>query len=69
MIYLLSDGNLAVLLSYSGKEISDDFRRLYALVELRLVGNDFKVVHLNSVPYQTVRDLNFFLPILFLIMY
>jgi hypothetical protein len=55
LIYLVSDGNLAVLLSYSGKEISDDFRRLYALVELRLVGNGFTVVHLNSVPYQTVR--------------
>lgn len=57
MISLFSDGNLAVLLSYSGKEISDDFRRLYALVELRLTGNGFKLVHMKSVPYQTVRNL------------
>lgn len=49
-----SDGNLAVLISYSGKEVSDDFRRLYALAELRLSESGFTLLRLESVPYQTV---------------
>ena len=53
MIFV-SDGNLAVLISYSGKEVSDDFRRLYALAELRLSESGFTLLRLESVPYQTV---------------
>jgi len=53
--FFLSDGNLAVLISYSGKEVSDDFRRLYALAELRSSAEgSFSTVRLESVPYQTV---------------
>jgi nuclear pore complex protein Nup133 len=51
----VSDGNLAILISYSGKEVSDDFRRLYALAELRSsVDGSFSIIRLESVPYQTV---------------
>ena len=53
--FFISDGNLAILISYSGKEVSDDFRRLYALVELRSSAEgSFSTVRLESVPYQTV---------------
>jgi len=50
---LVSDGNIAILISYSGKEVSDDFRRLYALAELRLSESCFTLLRLDSVPYQT----------------
>jgi len=50
---VFNDGNIAVLISYSGKEVSNDFRRLYALAELRPSANGFIVNHLRSVPYQT----------------
>ncbi|KAF8163334.1 methyltransferase type 11 [Crassisporium funariophilum] len=50
---VFNDGNVAVLLSYSGKEESNDFHRLYALVELSRTPQDFTVVSIKSVPYQT----------------
>ncbi|KAH9484254.1 Nucleoporin nup132 [Psilocybe cubensis] len=53
-IAIFEDQNIALLISYSGKDVSaDDFQRLYALAELKSVGNDFSVKHLYSVPYQT----------------
>lgn len=45
-------------MSYPEKdEESDlgDFRRLYALAELEAVGGEYRIKHLNSVPFQTVR--------------
>ncbi|CAA7271672.1 unnamed protein product [Cyclocybe aegerita] len=50
---VFSDGNVAVLVSYSGREVSNDFRRLYALAELYPSGSGLAVNYLQSVPYQT----------------
>ncbi|KAJ3516620.1 hypothetical protein NLJ89_g1011 [Agrocybe chaxingu] len=50
---VFSDGNIAVLISYSGREVSNDFRRLYALAELYPSGSSLTVSYLQSVPYQT----------------
>ncbi|KAF9476583.1 methyltransferase type 11 [Pholiota conissans] len=50
---IFSNNNLAVLVSYVGKEIADGFRRLYALVELDLSGPAFNIKSLRNVPYQT----------------
>lgn len=44
-----------MLVSYSGKEITDDFRRLYALAELEVLGSAIVVKNLKNVPYQTVK--------------
>lgn len=51
---IFSDQNIAVLFSYSAREDSETFRRLYALAELEPLGNDISVKNLKSVPYQTV---------------
>ncbi|KAF9533020.1 hypothetical protein CPB83DRAFT_903494 [Crepidotus variabilis] len=53
---VFGDGNIALLISYSGKEVSDDFRRLYALAELRPSGTGFSPISLKSVPYQTTSQ-------------
>ncbi|KAJ2920658.1 hypothetical protein H1R20_g16437, partial [Candolleomyces eurysporus] len=45
-------GAFIVLVSYAGKEDSDNLRRLYALVQLELVGKFFTVHHVKPVPYQ-----------------
>ncbi|KDR81643.1 hypothetical protein GALMADRAFT_239719 [Galerina marginata CBS 339.88] len=52
---VFDDQNIAILVSYPGKdeEDTDDFRRLYSLAELEVVGANYQVKHLNSVPYQT----------------
>ncbi|KAF8964670.1 hypothetical protein BDZ97DRAFT_1660027 [Flammula alnicola] len=50
---VFNDQKIAILVSYSGKEVSNDFRRLYALAELELAGTGFVVKNLRSVPYQT----------------
>ncbi|TEB36359.1 hypothetical protein FA13DRAFT_1727949 [Coprinellus micaceus] len=45
-------GSFIVLVSYAGKEESGNLRRLYALVQLELVGKTFTVLHVKPVPYQ-----------------
>lgn len=50
----LSDQNIAILFSYSAREDSENFRRLYALAELETSSNVISVKNLKSVPYQTV---------------
>ena len=47
-------GSFIVLVSYAGKEESGSLRRLYALVQLELVGKTFTVLHVKPVPYQNV---------------
>ncbi|KIM49090.1 hypothetical protein M413DRAFT_95576 [Hebeloma cylindrosporum] len=51
---VFDDQNIAVLVSYTGQESTDDdLRRLYALAELKPSISGFEVYRLNRVPYQT----------------
>jgi len=45
-------GKCIVLVSYAGKEETGHLRRLYALVQMELVGKFFSVHHVKPVPYQ-----------------
>ncbi|RXW20887.1 hypothetical protein EST38_g4970 [Candolleomyces aberdarensis] len=49
-------GAFIVLVSYAGKEDSGNLRRLYALVQLELVGKFFTVHHVKPVPYQNLKS-------------
>ncbi|KAF9564613.1 hypothetical protein CPC08DRAFT_684782 [Agrocybe pediades] len=53
---IFDNQNIAILISYSAFSSGSDFKRYYALAELKPIANGFTLEHLHPVPYQTTNN-------------